>query len=66
VFWGAFSARDPKHARANIATLVEWWQTGRLHPHVSAVYPLERAGEALRELADRRAEGKVVVAVQAD
>jgi NADPH2:quinone reductase len=63
VFWGAFNARDPKHARANIDRLVEWWRSGRVRPHVSSVYPLERAGEALRELADRRAEGKVVVAV---
>jgi hypothetical protein len=31
---------------------------------VSSTYPLERASEAIRELADRRAMGKVVVLVQ--
>jgi len=63
VFWGAFVARDPERHRANVAELMDWLKQGRLTPHVSAVYPLERAGEAIRELADRRAKGKVVVEV---
>lgn len=61
VFWGAFAARERERHRANIEELVGWWRDGRLHPHVSATYPLDRASEALRELADRRAMGKVVV-----
>jgi hypothetical protein len=32
-----------------------------LKPHVSARIPLSRAGEAIRLLMDRKAEGKVVV-----
>ncbi len=35
--------------------------SGDLQPHVSGRYPLERAGEALRLLIDRKAIGKVVV-----
>jgi NADPH:quinone reductase len=61
VFWGAFTGREPDRHRANVAELVRWWQEGRLRPYVSATYPLDRAGEAIRELADRRAKGKVVV-----
>jgi NADPH2:quinone reductase len=34
---------------------------GRVTPHVSATYPLEETGAALRSLADRRATGKVVI-----
>ena len=30
-------------------------------PRISATYPLERAGEAIAELASRRAIGKLVV-----
>jgi len=63
VFWGAFVGRDPEQHRRNVEELVDWWRTGRLRPHVSATYPLERAGEAIRELADRKAKGKVVVTV---
>jgi NADPH2:quinone reductase len=63
VFWGAFAGRDPVRSRANIDELVSWWHEGKLHPHVSKTFPLAQAGEAIRELADRRAEGKVVVTV---
>jgi NADPH2:quinone reductase len=63
VFWGAFVAREPERHRANVAELLEWWQEGRISPYVSATYPLERAGEAIRELGDRKATGKVVVTI---
>ena len=33
----------------------------QLKPHVSARIPLARAGEAIRLLMDRKAQGKVVV-----
>lgn len=61
VFWGSFVGREPDRHRANVAQLLTWWSEGRLRPHTSAAYPLERAGEALADLAERRAMGKVVV-----
>ena len=61
VFWGSFVAREPERHRANVAELVDWWTSGRLSPYTSATFPLERAADALRELAERRATGKVVV-----
>lgn len=64
VFWGAFVGREPERHRANVDQLMRWWTEDKLHPHVSATYPLERAGEAIRELADRKALGKVVVKVR--
>ncbi|HSS09290.1 MAG TPA: NADPH:quinone oxidoreductase family protein [Acidimicrobiales bacterium] len=66
VFWGAFAAREPERHRENVAELVRWWQEGKLRPHVSSTYPLDRASEAIRELADRKAKGKVVVTVGPD
>ena len=38
-----------------------WFKDGRLKPHVSHVFPLEDAKEALRTLAERRSTGKVVI-----
>ena len=61
VFWGAFTGKEPERHAANIAELLGWMAEGKISPHVSATYPLERAGEAISELADRRATGKVVV-----
>ena len=41
--------------------LFELYSRGEIRPHISARFPLERAGEALQMLLDRKAMGKVVV-----
>ena len=64
VFWGAFAAREPARHKANVDELMTWWREGKLHPHISSTYPLEEASAAIRELADRKAKGKVVVQVR--
>jgi len=61
VFWGAFAARDPGANAAHVEQLFRWWDEGKIAPKVSATYPLERAGEAIAALRDRRATGKLVV-----
>ena len=61
VFWGAFAMRDPKANAAHVETLFRLWNEGGIAPRISATYPLERAGEAIAELAARRAIGKLVI-----
>ena len=61
VFWGAFAARDPKRNAAHVEQLFRWWAEGKIAPKVSATYPLERGGEAIAALRDRKAIGKLVV-----
>lgn len=61
VFWGAFTGKEPERNAANIAQLLAWMAEGKLNPHVSGTFPLDRAAEAIDELAERRATGKVVV-----
>jgi NADPH2:quinone reductase len=61
VFWGAFAARYPEANAAHVEQLFRWWDEGRIAPKVSATYPLERAGEAIAALRNRRAAGKLVV-----
>jgi NADPH:quinone reductase-like Zn-dependent oxidoreductase len=61
VFWGAFAAREPAANAAHVAQLFRWWDEGRIAPKVSAIYPLERAREAIEALRDRKAIGKLVV-----
>ena len=36
---------------------------GKLKPHVSATYPLERAAEALTQVVERKVMGKVVLEI---
>jgi NADPH:quinone reductase-like Zn-dependent oxidoreductase len=63
VFWGAFAARDPQRNAAHVDQLFRWWAEGKIAPRVSATYPLERGGEAIAALRDRRAIGKLVVTI---
>ena len=42
---------------------MRWFEEGRLKPHVSATFPLEKAAEAMNLLASREAKGKVVVRI---
>ena len=63
VFWGDFARREPAKNRANFDRLIAWATDGTIDPHVSATYPLERAGDALASLATRRATGKVILTV---
>ncbi len=61
VFWGAFAARDPKANAVHVAELFRLWEEGKIHPHVSATYPLERGGDAIAAMAARKVIGKLVV-----
>lgn len=61
VFWGAFAARDPKRNAAHVEQLFRWWAEGKIRPRISATYSLERGGEAIAALRDRKAIGKLVV-----
>lgn len=61
VFWGAYTARFPADNQANIRELMDLYAAGKIKPHVSASFPMAEAGEAIRQLSSRKAQGKVVV-----
>ena len=63
VFWGGFAARDLDRSAAHVVQLFRWWAEGKIAPRISATYPLERGCEAIAALRDRRAIGKLVVAL---
>jgi NADPH2:quinone reductase len=61
VFWGAFAKAQPQRNTANLAELLAWYTAGKLRPHVSATFPLERYREALDAVMQRKVLGKVVL-----
>ncbi len=61
VFWGSFAARDPKANARNLNDLVAMFEAGTIKPYISARYPLEETGVALRSVMDRKATGKIVI-----
>lgn len=65
VFWGAFRQQEPEGDRRNFEQLFDWYSTGRLHPKIERVLPLEQASEALNALRARAVTGKIVLSVGA-
>jgi len=61
VFWGDYARREPMNNLMDLRTLFGWLKEGKLKPHISATYPLERGAEAIRALMDRRVSGKIVI-----
>ena len=61
VFWGAYTARDPKAANQSLREIMAMISEGKLNPDVSAKFPLAEAGKSISLLMDRKAMGKVVV-----
>lgn len=61
VFWGDAIVREPEAHRDNMEQLLAWMREGRIRPHLHAVYPIEETSRALRELADRKVQGKVII-----
>jgi NADPH2:quinone reductase len=63
VFWGMATQRDPKHATESLKKIMQMISEGRLHPSISAKFPLSEGAKAIRMLMDRKATGKVVVSM---
>ncbi len=61
VYWGDFARREPERFAAAMDQLGRWHAEGRIRPHVSATFPLERAAEALQLMAERKVSGKLVL-----
>lgn len=63
VFWGAAIERNPQRHSEAVDELFELYLNGSIKPHIHRIFPLEQAAEALKELASRKAAGKIVVTV---
>ena len=62
-YWGSYSRRRPSAIGESMTELIRMWEEGRLKPHISRVLPLERAGDALALMMDRKSTGKMVLTV---
>ena len=63
VFWGTWAARNPELFSTSIEELLELYAQGKVKPHVSERFPLERGADAIAHLGSRQAMGKVVVTI---
>ncbi len=61
VYWGNFLRRDVDTTRAHMRDLFELHASGAVRPPVTRSYRMEEAGQALRDVMERRVKGKVVI-----
>jgi NADPH2:quinone reductase len=61
VYWGEFTRREPERFAESMRQLGRWYTEGRIKPHVSVTFPLERAADALALMASRQVTGKLVL-----
>jgi NADPH:quinone reductase len=61
VGWGAFWRGRPGYLREQWSDLLPLLEAGRLDPPLGRTFPLERAAEAVAELDQRRATGKILI-----
>lgn len=61
VFWGAYARKAPQQNMQNTMQLIQWFNEGKLNPHIHATYPLAEAPQALEDMMARKVKGKAVV-----
>jgi NADPH2:quinone reductase len=63
VFWGGFAMGNPKANMQNTMTLMQWYDEGKLSPHIHNLYDLKETPKALEEMMDRKVRGKLVIQI---
>ena len=61
VFWGAYAQKYSSQNMQNTLQLIQWFDEGKLKPHIHGTYPLAEAAQALEEIMQRKVKGKAVV-----
>lgn len=64
VFTGAWAEKYPDEAARMNDTLVQWLADGKIRPHIDRVLPLEEAGNAMRAVAGRTVQGRIVLKIR--
>jgi NADPH2:quinone reductase len=64
VGWGAYAATRPGFMREQWQALTPMIESGVVDPPVATTYPLEKVGQALTDMAERRVLGKTVLTLR--
>jgi NADPH2:quinone reductase len=64
VFTGAWVEKFPEQAARMNDTLAQWLAEGKIRPHIDRVVPLEQVREAMRAVANRTVQGRIVLKIK--
>ena len=65
VYWGEWARHDPEGHGRNTGQLVDWFASGVVRPVIRERVPLDGAADAMRRMANRQIQGKVVILPEA-
>ncbi|MDA7501680.1 NADPH:quinone oxidoreductase family protein [Chitinophagales bacterium] len=63
VFWGRFAMQDPGANLKNSLQILNWFNEGKIKPHIHKIYPLDQTRNALEEMMDRKVKGKIIISM---
>lgn len=66
VFWGAWTAHDPKGQAENMDIMAKWFAQGKINPVIDTIATLDEIPVAIKRLTERKVKGKVVVRIAED
>lgn len=61
VFWGDFAKREPKANAQMMGTLLEWYGSGKIKPHIDSIVNMENLPQAYSRMGSREVMGKLVL-----
>lgn len=61
VYWGRYGQQDPATLLESLSTLLEWFESGWLKPHISATFSIDDTANAMNALVNRTSTGKTVI-----
>ena len=61
VFWGRFTMEETEVHLANIDTLWQWFEEGKIKPVITDLFPIEEYEGAYAAMMERRPKGKVIL-----
>jgi NADPH:quinone reductase len=64
VFAGAWAEKFPEQAARTNDTLMQWLADGKIRPHIDRVLPLDDVKQAMRAVADRTVQGRIVLRIR--
>ena len=64
LFAAAWAEKFPEPAARMHETLMEWFAEGKIRPHIDRVLPLDEVKEAMRAVADRTVQGRIVLKIR--
>ena len=61
VFWGDFAKREPKSNAEMMGTLLDWYGSGKIKPHIDSTVHMENLPQAYSRMGSREVMGKLVL-----